>query len=76
MAAQLRECEGDQYGGVYFYHGAVRLRACESVSVYEQAHTCVRVSLRVPAALATAESIQQMITISTNLPAQPGFGHS
>lgn len=65
VTARLREFEGDQYEGVYFYHGAVRLRACESVGVYEHVQPCVRVSLCVPAALATAESIQQMITIST-----------
>lgn len=38
--------------------------------------TCARVSLCVPAALATARSIRQMITISTNLPPQPRFGRS
>lgn len=44
VAAELRECEGDQYGGVYSCHATVRLRAREPVSVYgrARARVCVR----------------------------------
>lgn len=76
VAAELRECEGDQYEGVYSCHATVRLCVCDSVSACECVCTCVRGSLCVPTGLATAGSIRQMITISTNVPPQPCFGRS
>ena len=41
VAAELRECDGDQYGGVYFCHATVCLCVCESVSVCGSVHTRV-----------------------------------